>query len=158
MATLNKYQGYFISKTIRVVGLDIHNTMFAEGDIVRLFAQEDKSVKVMLDNNSQYKVLGYLHHEDSQPIHLVLDKYENPNNKDDMLSHIGCTIEVGDAKEVMIEIDFFNVSDKSKRFIYDVKEILDEIPGRVKKINDEFLWSGESEQNDEINNTVDEME
>ena len=135
---MNKYQGNFISKTVRVVGLDIHNNNFSKGDHVRLFAQDDKLVKVMIDNNTKFKVLGYLHHEHSKCLHTVLEKYENLRDKNDLLSHIGYTLGEGDSKEVLIEIDFYNISDEAKRFIYDIMNILENIPGRIKNINDQY--------------------
>ena len=98
----DSYHGYFMSKTVRVVGLDIHNNIFAEGDHIRIFAQDDNSVKVMLENHVPFKILGYLHHEDAKPIHTVLMKYENTKKPKVYMSTNGCTLEVGVEKEVLI--------------------------------------------------------
>ena len=110
------------------MGLDIQNNIFAEGDHIRIFAQDDNSVKVMLENHVPFKILGYLHHEDSKPIHTVLMKYEDPKNPKYYMSTNGCTLEVGDKKEVLIELDFYNITLNSKAsIIFDVKNILDGI-------------------------------
>ena len=55
-------------------------------------------------------------------------EYEDPKNPNDYMSTNGCTLEVVDKKEVLIELDFYNITLNSKAcFIIDVKNILDGI-------------------------------
>ena len=45
-------------------------------------------------------------------------EYEDPKNPNDYMSTNGCTLEVVDKKEVLIELDFYNITLNSKAFFY----------------------------------------
>ena len=75
------------------------------------------------------------------------------------MSTNGCTLEVVDKKEVLIELDFYNITLNSKAsFILDVTNILYGIPERVKKLHEQRLWLYTYEYHEEDNNFDDESD
>ena len=132
------FDGYFLTKKARVVGLEVHGTLFQDGEHVYLC--EDKKhnrFSIEIPTLPKRKIVGYLHFEDASYLFSVFDKYP-PNKYGANLFKTNATLlGTGNGKEVTVEIDFYDRSDKDKDMVKDIHYMLDEMPGLVKQT---YLW------------------
>ena len=136
--------GYFLSKTFLVVGLQIHNTMFSDGESVFFcIGRDEVKVQNCGFGSVKYKTIGYLCHDHAKRM-IKIDNMFRDTTGAQLIVTEGTILGKGNGKEVFVEVDFHYKNEYDKTLIDTVTEILAGIKGRIIR---QFIWEKEIERN-----------
>ena len=136
--------GYFLSKTFLVVGLQVHNTMFSDGESVFFrIGRDEVKVQNCGFGSDKYKTIGYLCHDHGKRM-IKIDNMFRDKCGAQLIVTGGTILGTGNGKEVLVEVDFHYEFEYDKNMIDTVTEILAGIKGRIMR---QWIWEKEIERN-----------